>query len=511
MLNQLKYLLITTYSLTMLLNCSSITTHNIIQKDKIFSITVPDSINRCLAIFQTQVDSIVNADDFKTAIIGIQIENYKSGELIFSMNPHTLLIPASNMKLITTVSALSYLGPNYKYETGLYMDGTIDDGILDGNLIIKGSGDPSISGRYNGGCALAVFTEWADTLLSLGITGINGTIIGDDNIFDDIDLGYGWSWDDLSYYYAAETSGLSFNDNCIDLFIIPGDTVGEKARVTTFPEMEYLNLKNEITTVSNRNKTKIDVNRIPGTDDVTVFGTIRTDADTVSELVTVSNPTYFTLSAFKYILEENGITVSNISDIDDIPLINPDYDNYQLIAQHCSVPLSEIIRIINKDSQNFYAEQLQKTLGVEQYQTGSAEAGIKAEKHWLDMINVCSDEIRIVDGSGLSRHNLVSASQVISILRNIRNDPNWEIFRESLAIAGKDGTLFDRFIGSEAAGHVYAKTGSLGYVRTISGFVKAKNGQEYLFSILVNHYSVPKSTVDAMQEQIITLLYTLDY
>jgi D-alanyl-D-alanine carboxypeptidase/D-alanyl-D-alanine-endopeptidase (penicillin-binding protein 4) len=402
-------------------------------------------------------------------------------EIIYSLNPYTLLMPASNVKLFTTSSALAILGPDYRYKTSLYIDGTIKDGILDGNLIIRGSGDPSISGRHNDGNQLEMFQNWADTLSSIGIRKINGTIIGDDNIFDDIGLGYSWGWDDLSYYYAAQIGGLCFNDNCVDLFIIPNDSIGGKPQILTKPPMNYMEIINEISTVSADSSTYIDFYRKPGAEVVIIFGTIKADVDTVKEWVTVENPTNYTLSAFKYTLENNGITANTISDIDELPIKDLDYDSYRFIATHESIPLLEIIKTINKVSQNFYAEQLQKTLGVELKEVGSSKKGIEAEKDWL------------------------------SSLRAIHNHSDYKVFFDSLPIGGVDGTLKNRLKGSNAVGHIFAKTGYVGRVRALSGYVHAANGREYIFSILVNHYPVPTGRINDLQDHIVTLLYNLDY
>ncbi|MBU1064720.1 D-alanyl-D-alanine carboxypeptidase/D-alanyl-D-alanine-endopeptidase [bacterium] len=461
--------------------------------------------------FRSQLNSIINAPHFQTAIIGIHIEDYKTQEVLYSLNAYTLLMPASNMKLFTTSSALALLGPDYRYKTSLYYDGNIKNSVLNGNLIVKGSGDPTISGRHNGGNRLELFQNWAETLKSMGIHKINGNIIGDDNLFDDSGLGYSWAWDDLSYYYAAQTSALSFNDNCVDVFIIPGDSVGRTPYLFTEPDMNYLEIKNEIITVPTDSSTYIDFFRTPGTESVTIFGTVKAGKDTIEEWVTVDNPTNYTLSAFKYSLEQNGISVNNISDIDELPLMVPDYEKYTLVATHTSIPLSEIIRTVNKVSQNFYAEQLQKTLGVEFFNEGSTKKGVEAEKQWFTRIGLNPDDIIIVDGSGLSRHNLVTANQIVTILRGIRNNPNYQVFYDSLPIGGVDGTLQHRLNGSNAAGHVFAKTGYVGRVRALSGFVQAKNSHEYIFSILVNHYPVPTSVVNNMQDRIVTLLYNLDY
>ena len=467
--------------------------------------------NPAFQSFRSQVNNIVNAPHFQTAIIGIHVEDFNTQEQLYSLNPHTLLMPASNMKLFTTTSALALLGPDYQYKTSLYVDGNIENGVLNGNLIVKGSGDPTISGRHNNGNRLELFQNWADTLKSLGINEVNGTIIGDDNLFDDIGLGYSWAWDDLSYYYAAQIGALSFNDNCVDAFIIPGGSIGSHPQLFTKPDMKYLEIENELVIVPADSSTYIDFYRTPGTESVRLFGTVKAGKDTIEEWITVDNPTNYTLAAFKYTLNQSGITAHNISDIDELPILNPDYEKFSLIATHKSIPLSKIIRTINKVSQNFYAEQLQKTLGVEFFNEGSSKNGVEAEKQWFARIGLSPDDIFIVDGSGLSRHNLVTAHQIVTILRGIRNNPNYQVFYDSLPIGGVDGTLKSRLKGSNAAGHVFAKTGYMGRVRALSGFVQANNGHEYIFSILVNHYPVPTSVVNNMQDQIVTLLYNLDY
>lgn len=461
--------------------------------------------------FRSQVNKIIDSPQLQPAVMGIYIEEYKTRQIIYALNENTLLMPASNMKLFTTSSALALLGPDYRYKTSLYMDGTIENGILIGNLYVKGSGDPTISGRHNNGNQLEVFRKWADILRAKGITQIAGSIIGDDNIFDESGLGYSWAWDDLSYYYAAKTSGLAFNDNCIDLFILPNDSIGGMAKIFTNPPMDYMTFTNKIVTVSEDSSNYIDFYRQPGWESTTIFGTIKANSDTLKEWVTVENPTLYTLAAFKYTLENNGITVRNINDIDELPIDNPDYENQEIVDIHQSIPLSEIIKTINKVSQNFYAEQLQKTLGVELKGEGVAQKGIEAEKEWFSRIGISPNDIFIVDGSGLSRHNLVTPFQIVTILRAIRNHSNYEVFFNSLPVCGVDGTVKNRLKGSNAAGHVFAKTGYVGRVRALSGFVHAANGREYLFSILVNHYPVPTGRINDLQDHIVTLLYNLDY
>jgi D-alanyl-D-alanine carboxypeptidase/D-alanyl-D-alanine-endopeptidase (penicillin-binding protein 4) len=459
--------------------------------------------------FQKQIEEIINKPVLDPAFISIQIEEYPTGEVIYALNPKKLMIPASNMKLFTTISSLILLGPDFHYKTYLYYegDGNIENGMLTGNLYLKGSGDPTLSTQIDSENYFNLFQVWADSLKSLGIRQINGTLIGDDNVFDDLGLGHDWSWDDLSYYYTAPTSALSYSDNCMNLYVVPGDSIGISAGIVTKPLENYLKIKNNICTVSNDSVTKIESYRYPGEEEVTVNGIVPLNADTIKEQIPVDDPTDFALNAFKSILERNGISVSSISDIDEIPDYCPDYDKMHLIYIHESIPLSQIIKTINKISQNFYAEQLLKTLGHELRNDGSAQGGITVEKEWFNTIGIKTEDIAIIDGSGLSHNNLVTAEQIIKLLYFIRSHQHWETFRESLSVSGQDGTLQHRLKDSNAAGHIYAKTGSMKNVKALSGFIYALNGREYLFSILVNHYSASASEIDNLLDQIATTIY----
>ncbi len=460
-----------------------------------------------LVAMHQQIWDIIEAPHFKPSYFGIYIEQPEERRVIFAHDPHKLFMPASNMKLFTTATALEILGPDYTYNTGLYLDGIIEKGIAKGDLYVKGSGDPTISGRHYDGDMLHVFKRWSCELKKQGVKKIEGRLIGDDNLFEEQELGYGWAWDDLSYYYAAKISGISFNDNCQDLYLIPADSVGQPAKILTKPSINYMQIQNELQTVPADSEKYIDFYRYPGTETVHLFGTIPVDSDTVIEWVTVDNPTLFFLNTFKKCLEDSGITLLNTKDIDDLEINKPDYKKMQLLAQHESVPMSEIVRTINKVSQNFYAETVQKTLGLATHRKASRKDGIKAEKEWFAEIGIPPDNIFIVDGSGLSRHNLVSPYQMGTLLRTMKYHRHNQIFFNSLPIGGVDGTLKNRLEGSNAQGHVHAKTGYVGRVRTLSGYVNAKDGTDYIFSIMVNHYPTPTSLVNKIQDQIVTLLY----
>ena len=467
--------------------------------------------NKTIREFRSQIDELIDAPQFQAGFFGIYIEEPATRKVLYACNPHRLFMPASNMKLFTTTTAMALLDSNFNFKTSLYIDGQITNDTLFGNLLIRGSGDPTISGRFYDDNVLAVFQEWTTALDSLNIHYIAGKIIGDDNIFDDCGLGYGWAWDDLSYYYAAPTGGLTFNDNCIDIIYRPGVNPGELATIEINPQTSYVVISNEVITVPAGQKRNVDFSRLPGTNNIRIFGQIPVDADPYNDSIALDNPTMFACTVLKETLNKMGISGGEACDIDDLKDFVPDYQRLTLVAEHQSVKLPVIIKTINKISHNLYAEQMQKSLGVVFKQNGSTTAGIAVEREWFGSIGIDTSRMFIVDGSGLSRHNLVSPFQVATILRAIRNYPNYGYFFDSLPIMGVDGTVKSRLKGSNAAGHVFAKTGYVDKVRALSGYVKAKNGREYIFSIIANHYPTPTSAINEAQDAIVSLLYNLEY
>jgi len=475
------------------------------------TITSYPTQNRAIREFRVHVNELIDAPEFQPGFFGIFIEETTSGDVIYARNPDRLFMPASNMKLFTTTTAMALLDSNFTYQTDLYVNGIIKNDTLFGDLVLRGSGDPTISGRFYDNNVLAVFQEWICALDSLKIKHITGKIIGDDNIMDENGIGYGWAWDDLAYYYAAPTGGLSFNDNCIDFSCWPSANVGEAANILINPPTRYVEITDEVMTIPTGEKRNLDFVRQPGTNKIRIFGQIPADADTVNDSIALENPTRYTCTVFKETLNNNGISGGEALDIDDLADTIPDYSRLQLVAEHQSVKLPQIIRTINKISHNLYAEQVQKTLGFVFKQEGSTEAGIAVERAWFGSIGIDTTCQFIVDGSGLSRHNLITPRQVATILNAIQDTPNYLHFFNSLPIMGVDGTVKSRLKNSNAAGHVFAKTGYVDKVRALSGYVQAQNGREYIFSIIANHYATPTSAINDLQDKIVTLLYNLEY
>ena len=464
---------------------------------------VPKTVNSqsIVSDLQKDLEDIFNDPNFSNAYWGVVIQSLETGEYLYRRNENKSFMPASNMKIFTTATTLCMLGSNYKYSTRLLTNGIIENKVLKGDLIIKGSGDPTFPKKYRNDSLHTLFASWIDSLKSAGVSEVQGDIIGDDNCFDDQGMGVGWSWDDETYWFSAPTSGLSYNDNCVDLAVSPGEYIGSTAQIKLNPNTNYVSLKNNIRTVPPDTSANLDYFRKSGTNVINAFGVIPLNGTSRVESLSIDNPTLYTVTVFKEMMEAAGIKITGSAvDIDDVKPKKDFTTIYQTLNTTTSMPMSEIIKMVNKKSQNLYAEQLLKTLGKELGGTGSVNRAIEIEKKFLSGIGIDPDKMMIVDGSGLSRLDLVSPMQITTLLAYMYRHKYWKEFYNSLPIAGVDGTLENRMKNSRATNNVHAKTGYINYVRGLSGYVSSKDGEMFVFSMLANHYTVPTSLVNNIQD-----------
>lgn len=449
--------------------------------------------------FWNQMDDIFDDPNFSNGYWGVVIQSLETGEYFYKRNADKLFRPASNLKLFTTAAGLLLLGDDYKFSTLVYANGSIDGSTLKGNLVIQGGGDPTISGRFYNGNIYKVYNDWADSLIKMGIDEIDGNIIGDDNLFDDVGLGDGWAWDYESYWFSAPSGALSFNDNCVDITVTVNPKT-KKANVSVSPDTKYVAVIKDIYVVPKDSVTSIDVYREMGTNVINVFGTIREDSDSVKTYATINNPTQYSVVVLKDVLEKRGIKIKGYGvDIDDLD--SPvDYSNMRLLFSYYSPELRDIIKVINKNSQNFFAEQLLKVIGLEKEGHGTAENGIKAIQNILPEMGINPESIIIVDGSGLSQLDLVTPRSIVALLNYMYKSKYFIPFFNSLPIAGVDGTLGTRMKGTSAENRIRAKTGLLAYVRTLSGYAFTGDNEPVAFTILANNFSVPVKLAENLQD-----------
>lgn len=454
-----------------------------------------------LAELRDHLDDSFNDQNFSNAVWGVLVKSLKTGEIIYKRNADKLFIPASNMKLFTSTAALNLLGPNYVFTTELSANGIIKNGKLEGDLIIQGTGDPAISNRFNEGSPTKIFETWADTLLSKGIREINGNIYGDDSAFDNTGLGKGWEWDNESFWFSAPSSALSFNDNTVELNISPAER-NFPAQINIVPETKYISVISKVITVGDNEEQTITVSRLRGTNLISVTGKIRKSSQPVKEFVSISDPTMFFLTVLKEVFERKGIVVKGlIGSIDTADKIIIS-ENLSHLLTHESVPLFMILKELNKNSNNFYAEQILKTIGYEVYGFGTAENGVRACKDLFNTMGINPDNMVMADGSGLSRLNLITPRQIVNLLSYMYKSDQFNPFYDSLPIGGVDGTLANRMRRTAAQNNVRAKAGYSNNVSALSGYIKTVNGEILVFSIMVNNFLAPPALANYLEDNV---------
>jgi D-alanyl-D-alanine carboxypeptidase/D-alanyl-D-alanine-endopeptidase (penicillin-binding protein 4) len=458
-----------------------------------------------LKSLQDKLAYVISDPNLFNAQVGLYIESLDNGETIFSHNEHKLFISASNMKIFTTTTALLRFGPGFKYHTKIYHTNKIQNGILEGDLIIKGSGDPTIAPRYSNGDSRVFFRSWADSLIAKGITKIEGNIIGDESYFTTDRLGFGWQWDYESFWYAAQISALTFNDNCVDVSIVASDKIGDAPKVTLLPPTSYISIDNRAVTTPPDSVRTLYLSRPRLENKILIRNDFPINKPKFTKSLSVEDPAKFFVHVLREVLIEKGIEVTGDLKIVKIPG-KIKYPNLVLLFNHHSPPLSEIIRVINKRSQNLYAEQLLITIAAEYGKNASAAEGIEIVNGTLERMGISVNEFSMRDGSGLSRFNLISPHTVSLLLRYTSKHDYFADFYNSLPIAGEDGTLRSRMKNSTAEGNLRAKTGTVGHVRNLSGYVKSASGEKFLFSFLVNNYLLPTPTINNLQDRIGNLL-----
>ena len=458
-----------------------------------------------------RIDAVLDDADFDDAYWGALVTDLETGEVLYERNAARRFIPASNMKLFTTAAALDALGPDFRYETRLYADGDLTNGTLRGGLVVRGAGDPTFGGRYTGGDLTLVFRQWADSLREAGIRRVIGTVVGDDDVFDNVHLGEGWSWDDLVWYYGAEVAGLQFNEGTINV-AVHGTSPGARARIDVEPDFGYARLVNQTTTTAGGD-IREGYSRDLGDNVFTVTTSVPV-GEVEREALAIVNPTDYFVSTMVGVFRQEGIEV----DVEQVDVDEwgrrPQYDVLRRVASHRSPPLSAIVGETNTESNNLYAEHLLRTLGAYVYAdadlpTGSAWAGVAAAEPFLRRLGVDPESFRIADGSGLSALNRLTPIGIVSILRGMHEHPDpatREAFYRSLAVGGYTGTLRNRYRSGDARGNVHAKTGYISGARTLSGYVTSARGHRLAFSFLCNNYRVPTSRVNRAQDQIVELL-----
>lgn len=442
------------------------------------------------------IDKLLQHPALAHSITGVLVVSLKDGRTLYEQNADVMLIPASNQKLLTSAAALDRLGADYRFNTRLWMTGEIDaQGVLHGDLILQGGGDPTL--------LLKDIEAMAEAVEKAGIRRIEGYLLYDESLFDGIRRGWDWAWDDEPYYYSPCLSAICVERNAVTVFVSPGEKVGDPPRIRLFPPTEYLLVRNEALTSPAGTPTTIIITREHARNIAIVRGQIPLDAraDSARQALSVEEPPQYALCLLREALQKRGITTRYRTALPDrVP------QGARLIHTHTSPSLREILPLLNKPSDNLIAECLMRTLGATVYREGSAEAGERVMLDFLKQAGLDLSALNIVDGSGLSRRNQVSARNLVTLLRYMASHPQAKVFIDSLPVAGVDGTLRARMVNTPVQGKARAKTGSLGRVSTLSGYLTTQTGEELVFAILMNNYNGSSAEARRIQDSILLRL-----
>lgn len=444
-----------------------------------------------------QIDAILQDSLLIPATVGIKVVSVKDNRVLYEYNAEKLFSPASNMKLLTSATALVKLGPEYRFETAIYADDNLKNGTLFGNLYLKGFGDPDLKTQDLQKVVRDI--KWH------GITEIEGDLIADDSFFDDVRRGAGWSWDWPPVFWDARIGALSLNENLIKIRIKPSKKVGDKVKIETIPHTQYVRIDNQGITGVRGFESNLTVDRILEADvnTIAVAGTLAIDSKGMRYYRNLENPPLYTITVFKEILGKSGIKLNGEVKVDTLPL-GPIVE----IGTHYSKSLVEILYYMNKTSSNFVSEQVLKTLGaIFISEPGTAEKGISVIKEFMSQTGIDSTKYRAADGSGLSTFNMLSPSQIVNLLvfmfKRFEYQPEYLV---SLPISGIDGTLRKRMNEPPVLRRVRAKTGTLSRAVCLSGYALTNRGGIIAFSIMINNFVGDIKSIRNIQDRICKVL-----
>jgi D-alanyl-D-alanine carboxypeptidase/D-alanyl-D-alanine-endopeptidase (penicillin-binding protein 4) len=449
------------------------------------------------------VDRIADRPAFGPAFWGIEVRSLKTGKVLYARNAGKNLKPASTLKLVTTAAAVDAFAPDERIRTTLETAGRLDAmGRILGDVYLVGRGDANLSGRFSDGRITAAFEALADGLRAAGVMRIEGRLVGHEGLFKGERRGEDWAWDDLVWSHGAEISALSFNDNCADLKAAPGERAGDPLVLERSPLSSYYSVLLTATTSPAGSKSDLTIVRDLGSNTIRLSGTHPLGEKPWQASIAVEDPARYAATVFAEVLGSKGIILMGGVAVSSEPLPA----GVRVLADHEGPAFSDVLKAINKTSQNLHAETLLRLLGARVKGEGSVAAGHEAVRDFLRRHQIASDEWSLRDGSGLSRSDILAPHDLVSLLRAMDRHPRAHVFSDSLPVAGVDGTLRNRFKGTSAEGRVRAKTGSLRHANALAGYATTRAGERLAFAIVVNHHTVPSREAVAAIDEIVRLL-----
>lgn len=475
-----------------------------------------------VASLDAELDSAFAGVAFARASWGVVIQSLDNGQVLYRRNAQALFMPASNQKIITGSVSLARLGADFRYRTPVLARGTRSGDTLNGDLIVVGRGDVSLSQHATGGTdVLASLRPWADSIKARGIRVISGRVVGDATFFPDPVLGEGWMWDDLQDSYSAPVGALQFNEGFANIEVTPGASAGLPATVRLLPSEAPLRIYADIMTAPrDSNINDIDYARVFYTDSVTVTGRLSAGHAPVIIEAAVTDPTRYFENALTQALRDAGIVVLGTrlppsgtlvapvvqaaataagTDAPGNTTPGPQHPTPDTLFFWQSPPLRDMLPLLEKPSQNQIAEAFLHTLGALRG-VASIDSGRAVVKETLTGWSIPEDAYVYRDGSGLSRYNYVAPEALAAVLSTIAKHPDFQAFYLALPIAGVDGTIETRMRGTAAMNNVHAKTGSIANVRSLSGYVTTRDGEKMVFVLMANHFTASRRVVERVQD-----------
>ena len=473
----------------------------------------------------TRIDELLNRPAARRTSWGVLVRDLATGTTVYEHNPDKLFVPASNVKLFSTALALTRLGPDYTFTTVVLAEGGItEQGSLQGDVRVVGGGDPNFSARilpYRnqevfGADRLEPVRRLAREMRAAGIQRITGDVIGDDSRYVWQPYPVGWSYKDTLQSYGSPISALVFNDNVVEALVSPG-LAGGPARLQLRPALPVFDISNQSVTAAGRQVVRgLAARRGQETGEIVLSGQIPSQSRGRTFRFAADDPARYSALALHQALKEVGIEVEGgarahhllpdgLRSLRSRPSSRQPASG-QRIAELTSVELQEVVRVVNKVSQNLHAEILMREVALQESGIGSQESSVASMRRFLAEAGLRSDEFFLRDGSGLSRHNLLAPTATVRLLEFMWNSEHRKIYLESLPIAGYDGTLDWRFRRTAARGRIRAKTGSMSHVLALSGYAEAAGGSTYAFSIYANNYGMSSSSTRYLADAIATAL-----
>jgi D-alanyl-D-alanine carboxypeptidase/D-alanyl-D-alanine-endopeptidase (penicillin-binding protein 4) len=481
------------------------------------------------AELQSRIAALLDQPKFASARWGARIITAE-GRVVFERDADKSFMPASNMKLYTTSAALDAFGPDFKIKTSVYATRPVGrNGVLRGDLILYGRGDPNLSPRFDTedpnrydelepADTITAVERLADQIKARGIRTVTGNLIGDDSFFAGDLLGPGWEWDDAQFYYGAEVSALTVNDNSVTFKVTPANRAGDQPAIKIEPDTGYVKIVNNAKTGAG-GQTRIGVNRPLDSNTVEFFGTIPRGANDFQVNIAVHDPASFAATLLKEALARRGVRVrGQVERYDAVARVARPFDESALneVASVESQPLAEMLKVINKQSQNLHAELMLRQLGTRHADARAlddygrpkpaAAFGNEIRRQFLQRAGIEVAPLSLRDGSGLARQDLVTPRSTSRLLEFMLSHPHSKTWRESLTVAGVDGTLERRLRDTAAANNLRGKTGTLTYVNALSGYITTRRGQLLILSLMGNNYTGPGRETSAVMDQICVML-----